>query len=381
MADVDLEPVPLVDLKAAHAEVADEVVRGMAEVIADTDFIGGCKVAEFEAAYARFVGVEYVIGVASGTDALEIPLRAVGLMPGDEVVMPANSFIATAEAVRRAGGVPVYCDVTSDGLIDAAALGAAVTPRTVGIVPVHLWGQMPDMAAIHDVASRHDLFVVEDAAQAHGASQGGRSAGSVGIAAGTSFYPGKNLGAYGDAGAVLTSDPELARHARLMINHGSEVRYVHEVLGFNSRLDTLQAVVLLAKLKGLADANSRRRDAADRYDGLLEDVSRVTRPRTVPGNVHVWHLYVIQIPHRARVLDHLRRHGIGAGIHYAVPLHLTPALADDRFRVGQFPVAESLASKILSLPLYPQITEAQQARIVGLLKDVLAEQGVDDPEQ
>ena len=367
----DVGPVPLVDLKAAHAEVAEEITRGMKEVIARTDFIGGRAVGEFEAAYAEFAGVEYVIGVASGTDALEVPLRAVGLRPGDEVIIPVNTFIATAEAVLRAGGIPVYVDVTSDGLMDPAAFESAVTPGTVGVMPVHLYGQMPDMQAIEGVAARHGLFLIEDAAQAQGAAQGDRPAGSIGIAAGTSFYPGKNLGAYGDAGAVLTNDPDLARRARLMVNHGSEVRYVHQIQGFNARLDTLQAVVLSAKLKGLAEVNERRRTAAARYDELLAAVPAFTRPRAVPGNTHVWHLYVIQASDRAQVLKHLNDRGVGAGIHYPVPLHLTPALAGDHYRAGQFPVAEALASTILSLPLFPQITDTQQHRVVALLTEAL----------
>ena len=366
-----LTPVPLVDLRAAHAEVANEVARGMADVIARTAFVGGKEITEFEQAYAEFVGVAHVIGVASGTDALEIPLRALGLQPGDEVIVPANSFIATAEAVIRAGGVATYADVTADALMDPASVEAAITPRTVGIIPVHLFGQMPAMAAIEDIAARHGLFVLEDAAQAQGALQDGRPAGSIGVAAGTSFYPGKNLGAYGDAGAVLTSDAEVARRARLMINHGSSVRYVHELFGFNSRMDTIQAVVLSAKLRALAGANARRRAAADRYDALLEGLPQVVRPRALPGNEHVWHLYVIQVPDRDRVLAGLNAQGIGAGLHYPVPLHLTPALRTERYGLGAFPMAEKLAGTILSLPLFPQITDAQQHQVFQALWSTL----------
>ena len=360
--------VPLVDLKAAHAEVADEVEVGIADVMARTAFVGGPEVAMFEQDYAGFVGVDHVIGVASGTDALEVPLRALGVQPGDEVIVPANTFIATAEAVVRAGGVPVYADVTQDALLDPEAVEAAITARTVGIAPVHLYGQMPDMAAIEAIAARHGLFILEDAAQAQGAAQDGRSAGSIGVAAGTSFYPGKNLGAYGDAGAVLTNDADLARRCRLMINHGSAVRYVHETFGFNSRLDTIQAVVLSAKLRRLADANGQRRAAADRYAALLDGLDQVLVPRAVPGNEHVWHLYVIQVQDRDRVLAHLNANGVGAGLHYPVPLHLTPALATARFQEGQFPVAERLAGSILSLPIFPQITIDQQQRVVETLR-------------
>ena len=368
----DPAPVPLVDLKAAHAEVADEVQAGMASVISRTAFVGGPEIAAFEEQYSQFIGVDHVISVASGTDALEIPLRALGLKPGDEVIVPANTFIATAEAVIRAGGVPTFADVTSDALLDPVSAEAAITPRTVGIAPVHLFGQMPEMTAIAAIAAANGLFILEDAAQAQGAAQAGRSAGTIGVAAGTSFYPGKNLGAYGDAGAVLTNDAQVARTARLMINHGSATRYVHEVFGFNSRMDTLQAVVLSAKLRRLADANERRRAAAARYAELLADLP-VEAPRTVPGNEHVWHLYVIRVANRDRVLAHLNANGIGAGLHYPVPMHLTPALATDRFGAGDFPVAEDLAGRILSLPLFPQITPVQQERVVEVLAEAIAE--------
>jgi dTDP-4-amino-4,6-dideoxygalactose transaminase len=368
----DVTPIPLVDLKAAHAEVADEVARGMADVIARTAFIDGPEVAEFETAYAEFTGAGHVIGVANGTDALEIALRVLNLQPGDEVIVPANSFIATAEAVIRAGGVPIYVDVTVDALMDPAALEAAITPRTVGIIPVHLYGQMPDMEAIQTIATRYGLFVLEDAAQAQGASQNGRSAGSWGIAAGTSFYPGKNLGAYGDAGAVLTNDADFAHRTRLMTHHGSQKRYSHEIFGFNSRLDTLQAVVLSAKLKGLAAANARRQEAAASYGRQLEGLDSVTAPRTVPGNEHVWHLYVVRVPERDRMLAELNARGIGAGLHYPVPLHLTEALKSDRFKPGQFPVAEELSATILSLPLFPQITPEQQERVVRELREAMS---------
>ncbi|MGB7979556.1 MAG: DegT/DnrJ/EryC1/StrS family aminotransferase [Candidatus Nanopelagicales bacterium] len=370
-ADRASGPVPLVDLKAAHREVADEVERAMADVISRTAFVGGPDVAAFEEQYAQFSGVQHVIGVASGTDALEIPLRALGVAAGDEVIVPANTFIATAEAVIRAGGVPTYADVTSDALVDPASIEAAITPRTVGIAPVHLFGQMPDMTAIEAVADRHGLFILEDAAQAQGASQRGRKAGSIGVAAGTSFYPGKNLGAYGDAGAVLTNDAEIARKSRLMINHGSSARYVHDQFGFNSRLDTIQAVVLSAKLRRLADWNSRRQAAADRYTALLAGIPQVTAPRVIPGNEHVWHLYVIRVPERDLILKHLNDSGIGAGLHYPVPLHLTPALETTRFSPGQFPVAQELAGSILSLPLFPQITQAQQERVINALSEAM----------
>lgn len=364
--------IPLVDLAAAHTEVADEIATGFADVLARTSFVQGRQVGEFEAAFAEFTGVGTCVGVANGTDALEIALRAVGIGRGDEVIVPANTFVATAEAVVRAGAEPVFVDATEDALIDPAAVRAAVGPRTAAVMPVHLYGQAPDMGAIESIARAHGIAVIEDAAQSQGAEQGGRRLGSFGVAAGTSFYPGKNLGAYGDGGAVLTSDPDVAHRARLIANHGSLVRYQHEVFGFNSRLDTLQAVVLLAKLARLDGANDRRGAAAARYDDLLRDVEQVVRPRAVPGNRHVWHLYVVRVPERDRVLESLHQQGVGAGIHYPVPLHLMPPFAGGRDRRGEFPVAEALADSILSLPMYPQITADQQTRTAAALRSALA---------
>ena len=261
----------------------------------------------------------------------------------------------------------MFADVTDDALLDPDAAAAAVTPRTAAIMPVHLFGQAPDMTAIGEIAAGRGLAVVEDAAQAQGAEQGGRRVGSFGVAAGTSFYPGKNLGAYGDAGAVLTSDDAVAHRARLVANHGSLVRYQHETFGFNSRMDTLQAVVLLAKLARLDAANDRRNEAAARYGALLADVPGVVLPRVVPGNRHVWHLYVVRVDDRDRVLESLHDDGIGAGIHYPVPVHLMPPFAQGRDRRGEFPVAEALADSIVSLPMYPQITPTQQERVAESL--------------
>ncbi|MDG4764277.1 NeuD/PglB/VioB family sugar acetyltransferase [Solwaraspora sp. WMMD406] len=373
--------IPLVDLAAAHAEVAEEVDAGFKRVIADTAFIGGAEVAAFEAEYAAFSGVPHCVGVANGTDALELALRAVGVGPGSEVILPANTFIATAEAVARAGArvVLVDCDPATY-LIDVDAALAAVTPATRAIAPVHLYGQLADVqrlrAGLAGLAggTGRDVAIVEDAAQCQGATRHGVSAGADGIAA-TSFYPGKNLGAYGDAGAVVTADAGLAADIRLMSAHGSARKYVHEVLGFNSRLDGLQAVVLRAKLARLADGNARRRAIAARYDELLADLD-VVRPVTADGNVHVWHIYCVRVPggaaRRDAVVAALNTAGIGAGIHYPVPVHLTPAFADLGYPAGSFPHAESTAPELLSVPIYPQLTAAQQDRVVEVLAAALA---------
>jgi dTDP-4-amino-4,6-dideoxygalactose transaminase len=360
----------LVDLQAAHAEVADEVAVGFKRVLADTAFIGGEEVAAFEREYAAFAGVRHCVGVANGTDALELALRAVGVRPGDEAILPANTFIATAEAVARVGArvVLVDCDPATY-LIDPAAALAAVTAATKAILPVHLYGQHAPVAELRAAG----VPIVEDAAQSQGATCNGVTAGSgPGSIAATSFYPGKNLGAYGDAGAVVTDDADLATMVRTISSHGGLTKYVHDVIGVNSRLDALQAVVLRAKLARLSVWNAARRQAAARYDALLSTVD-VVRPVTAEGNTHVWHLYVVRVPAQRRdeIVAALNGMGIGAGIHYPFAVHRTPAFAGLGLGPGTFPHAEKAAAEILSLPIYPQITEEQQERVVAALRLVL----------
>ncbi|GAA4811426.1 DegT/DnrJ/EryC1/StrS family aminotransferase [Streptomyces ziwulingensis] len=368
--------IPLVDLKAAHEEVADEVRAGFERILADTAFVGGEEVRLFEREYAGFGGVAHCVGVANGTDAVELALRAVGVGPGDEVVLPANTFIATAGAVARIAARPVLADcLPGSHLLDPEAALAAVGPATRAVLPVHLYGQMADVTALAGHLPGH-VRIVEDAAQCQGATRDGRPPGSGHIAA-TSFYPGKNLGAYGDAGAVLTDDEELAARVRAVANHGGVAKYRHDVPGFNSRLDGLQAVVLRAKLARLAAANTARRAAAARYDALLAHLAEADRavlPVTAPGNVHVWHLYVVQITGADRddVVGKLNAEGIGAGVHYPTPVHLTPAYRHLGHARGDFPHAERAADRMLSLPLYPQITPDQQRRVVDALVHALA---------
>jgi dTDP-4-amino-4,6-dideoxygalactose transaminase len=360
------DAIPLVDLGAQHVQVAAEVAAGWAEVLAGTAFVGGPQVAEFEAAYARYVGVAHCIGVGNGTDALELALRALGIGAGDECVVPANTFIATAEAVARCGATPVLGDCHPDtGLLDIDTAVAAVTPRTRAVLPVHLYGQTADVAGLRAKLPA-GIAIVEDAAQAQGASRDGCTAGTLGDIAATSFYPGKNLGAYGDAGAVLTNDAELAAQVRLLGAHGSPRKYEHATLGFNSRLDTLQAVVLLANLRRLDAWNEARRAAAARYDALVADLPGVVGPAVDAGTVPVWHLYVVRVPDRDRVLGELHAAGIGAGIHYPTPVHLTGAFPN-LGKAGDFPVAEARAQRVLSLPLFPGITVEQQQRVVEVL--------------
>ena len=365
--------VPLVDLAAQGADILDEVMPQLERILRTGAFIGGPAVAEFEQAYAAYLGVAHCVGVANGTDALELALRASGGGAGDEVVMPANTFIATAEAASRIGAVPVLVDVDREHLlIDPRLVQHATTSRTRAVVPVHLFGQTAPVEWLTEQAAAAGAVVVEDAAQAQGATRAGRPAGGLGLAAGTSFYPGKNLGAAGDAGAVLTDDGELARRVRAIAGHGSVTKYVHDVVGVNSRLDAMQAVVLSAKLRRLEQWNAARRAAALRYDQLLAGVPGVHVPVTDPDNVDVWHLYVVQVDDRDRVAAEMAAAGVGDGIHYPTPIHLTGAYAGLGYSRGDFPVAEAAARRILSLPLYPHITSSQQHLVVdALLRAIL----------
>lgn len=364
--------IPLVDLGAQHRQVAEEVAGGFAGVFANTSFILGKEVKQFEEAFARFIGAKHCVGVGNGTDALELALRAAGIGPGDEVILPANTFIATPLAVARAGAVPVLVDCDPvHYMLDVDQVAAKIGPRTRALMPVDLYGQVAPIEKLEPLAQRHGLKIIEDAAQAQGARRGGKGAGTFGDVAGTSFYPGKNLGAYGDAGAVTTDSDEIAAKVRALRNYGSEVKYHHPETGFNSRLDTLQAVVLLAKLKRLAAWNQARREAARRYDQLLADVPGLTLPSTDTANEHIFHLYVVRVKNRDEVLKKLNGDGIGAGIHYPIPVHLQGAFKHLALGVGSFPVAERTAAEILSLPMFAEITLEQQTRIADCLRQAV----------
>jgi len=370
---VPVGSIPLVDLAVQHAQVADEVAAGWAEVVAQGAFVLGPEVVAFEQEFARFSGVAHCVGVANGTDALELAMRARGIGPGDEVIVPANTFVATAEAVTRAGARPVLVDCDPAHLLIAPdQVVERLGPRTRAVMAVHLYGQMAPVEALAAVLP-DGVDLIEDAAQSQGATRHGRPSGSVGAAAGTSFYPGKNLGAYGDAGAVLTDDPATAAAVCALRAHGGTERYRHDVAGMNSRLDALQAVVLRAKLRRLAAWNEQRRAAARCYHGLLADVEGVRLPTTMPGNEPVWHLYVVRVAERDRVLARLADAGVGAAIHYPQPLHLLGAYAALGRRRGDFPVAEEAADQILSLPLFPGITAVQQERVATVLAAAVGE--------
>lgn len=351
--------VPFVDLRSdyqAHHRAIDNAIAGVLE---RCDFVLGQTVHDFESAFADYCEAGYAVGVDSGYSALELILRAYGIGPGDEVITVANTFIATALAISNCGAVPVLVDADAQSYnLDPGKLEAALSARTKAILPVHLYGQPADMDPILAFARRHNLRVIEDACQAHGARYKGKRAGSLGDAAAFSFYPSKNLGAYGDAGIVVTGDAQLAEKVRALANLGQIVRYHHDVKGFNHRLDTVQAAVLHAKLAWLDEANAARRTIARIYDRLLGHLPLQT-PLVQEGLEAVFHLYVIQVDERDALQQHLAGCGIATGIHYPVPIHLQQAYQELNYREGDFPVTERAAKRILSLPMYPMMTSNQ----------------------
>lgn len=366
-----LPRIPLVDLGAQHQKIKLAIRLAMDRVIMNTRFIGGKELDEFEDAFALFCGTKHAIGVSSGTSALELALRALDIGPGDEVITAANSFIATPGSISAVGARPVFCDVLEDTqCIDPEMIEKAITPNTKAIMPVHLFGRLCDMEQVNAIAAKHGLKVIEDGAQAHGARIGDRRAGQWGDAACFSFYPGKNLGAYGDAGAVVTSDDALAAKVRKLKNHGRSEKYMSDILGTNRRLDTLQAAVLSVKLRHLEKWNQSRRDIAASYRSLLDGLP-LELPQVSTEN-HVYHLFVVRTKLRNELQSHLKERGIDAGIHYPVPLHLQPALSDLGYAKGSFPVTEQLAEEILSLPMFPEMEEGQVERVAEAVRAFLS---------
>jgi len=362
------DKIPLVDLKAAYHRHQDGIDAAMREVIENTRFIQGQEVAEFERDFARFCGAAHAIGVGSGTAAIHLVLDALGVGPGDEVAVPSHTFIATAEPITWLGAKPRFVEVEPEtGCMDPSALKSAID-GVKAVMPVHLYGRPADMAAISSIAADAGVPVVEDAAQAHGADvtgpDGTRRAGTLARAACFSFYPGKNLGAFGDAGAITTDDDELAARVAMMRDHGRTTKYEHLVVGQAHRLDTLQAAVLKVKLTTLAADNERRRALADAYSEQLAGVGDLVTPAHTPDRRGVYHLYVLRTAHRDALLAHLNERGIGAGVHYPLPVHLQPAYAALGYREGSLPATESWARQCLSLPIYPELTESQPARVV-----------------
>ena len=355
--------VPFVDLAAQYSDIAAEVQDAINGVLARTDFILGREVRLFEEEFAAYCGVARAVGVDSGTSALELALRACGVGAGDEVIVPANTFVATALAASYVGATPVLVDVNPEThLVDIGQVRDAIGPRTKAIMPVHLFGRPADMDAIMTVARQHGLRVIEDACQAHGARYKGRRVGSFGDAAAFSFYPGKNLGAYGDGGIVVTNDMEIADRLGLLRNYGQREKYRHETKGFNRRLDTIQAAVLRVKLRHLDAWNSRRREHASTYQRLLAG-SGVRIPSSGAEVESVWHLFVIETRSREKLQRYLTDRGVVTGIHYPRPLHLQPAYKDLGYSLGDFPVTERAAVQILSLPMYAELGEASIAHV------------------
>ena len=351
-------PVPFVDLRAQHAPLQDAMERVFRELIARGDFIMGAAVERFEGEYAAYIGTRHAIGVGTGLSAIELALRAFDVGPGDEVITPANTFIATVLAIMAVGAKPVFVDMDAVSYgIDAGAIGAAVTPKTKAIVPVHLYGQPVELDAVVAVARRHHLIVIEDAAQAHGARYKGRRAGSIGDAAAFSFYPSKNLGALGDGGMITTSDDRAAAKLRLLRNYGQRVKYYHAIPGTNSRLDTLHAAVLSIKLPHLDGWNAARRRHADAYAVRL--AGHVKTPIASADVEHIYHLYVIETPDRSALEQRLKARQIQTGIHYPVPAHLQEACAPLGYKAGDFPVTEAAAPRLLSLPMFAELKDEQ----------------------
>jgi dTDP-4-amino-4,6-dideoxygalactose transaminase len=367
--------VPFTDLAAMTREVRAAVEAGWARLLESGRFIGGEAVEEFEQAWAAYCGAPHAAGVANGTDALQLALSALGIGAGDEVIVPANTFVATAEAVVLAGATPRFADVSPGTLVlTPEQLQAAVTARTRAVIVVHLYGQMPDMDALCAAAARADLAVIEDAAQAHGATWRGRRAGSIGTAGCFSFYPGKNLGAFGDAGAVVTADADLAQRIRCLRDHGRAEgsHYRHELVGTNSRLDALQAVVLTAKLARLDTWTQARRDVAARYRAAFAG-SAARMIEELPGSRGAYHLAVVRVPARERVERRLAALGIQTGIHYPVPCHRQAPYRS--FTAGRLPAAEEAAGEILSLPIFPHMSDGQVARVCDAVHEAIAREG------
>ena len=360
--------VPYLDLRAQYHSIKPEIDAAVARVLESTQYTLGDEVAGFEAAFATYCHTRETIAVNSGTSALHLALLAAGVGPGDEVITVPFTFVATVSAIVYTGARPVLVDIDPDYYtIDPARIEAAITRRTRAIMPVHLYGQPADMDPILAIAARHGLTVIEDAAQAHGADYKGRRCGSMGQTGCFSFYPGKNLGAYGEGGAVVTSDPGLARTIRVLRSWGEERRYEHSVKGFNYRMDGIQGAILRVKLGYLEAWTEGRRNRAARYRKALAGTC-VSLPAERPDVRHVYHVLAVRVPQRDRWRERLTQAGIQTGVHYPIPVHLQPAHADLGYRAGDFPVSEAVAADVLSLPLFPELTDAQIDAVAGVFR-------------
>jgi len=359
--------VPFVDLKQQYTSIKSEVDAAIARVIENTSFILGPEVRAFEATFAEYVGARACIAVNSGTAALQLTLMAAGIGAGDEVIVPSFTFFATAEAVSVLGATPVFVDVDPVSYtVTAAAIERAITPRTRALIPVHLYGQAADLDPILELAKKHHLHVIEDAAQAHGAEYKRKRVGALGRAGCFSFYPSKNLGAYGEAGAVVTNDEELAKRLRLLRDHGSTSKYAHAIVGYNFRMEEIQAAVLNVKLRHLNDWNDARRARAARYNALLSSAGLVL-PAEMDYARHVYHVYAVQSQNRDELQKRLTAAGVQTGVHYPIPIHLQPAYASLGYKGGELPVTENLAERALSLPMFPELSDEQIGRVAEVL--------------
>ena len=371
--------IPFVDLKIQHRDISDEIKAAIENVVKNTSFVLGKNVADFEESFASFCETEFAVGVDSGTSAIQLALEAFGVGQGHEVITTPNTFIATVCAIKYTGAKPVLVDVDPETYnLDVRLIEGAITERTRAILPVHLYGQPADMDPIMEIARRHDLVVIEDACQAHGARYKGVRVGSMGHAAAFSFYPAKNLGAFGDGGIITTNDAEAARKMLMLRNFGQEQKNIHLVSGYNRRLDALQAAILLVKLKKLDTWNEERVQSAHLYNQHLQGFPGIL-PRIADYAQHVFHLYVIQVEERDELRAFLGKQNIGAGIHYPVPIHLTPAFEHLGYSAGAFPVSEAFASKIVSLPMFPGLTREQIERVCQLTLEFLKSRRMEEP--
>jgi dTDP-4-amino-4,6-dideoxygalactose transaminase len=366
--------VPMLDLQVSYARIRLELLRAMQEVADGGTYVLGPKVAEFESAFAAYVGARHCVGVNSGTSALHLALIGAGVGPGDEVITVPMTFIATSWAISYVGATPVFVDVDAETYtMDVAEVERRITPRTKAILPVHLYGQMADLEPLLDLSRRYGIPLIEDAAQAHGAEYCGRRAGTFGLAGCFSFYPGKNLGALGEGGAVVTDDDQVAARLRALRDHGQSRRYHHDELGFNYRMDALQGAVLGVKLKHLEIWTEARSFLADGYRYRLQGLP-LQLPEVGPGRRHVWHLFVVLHPERDRLRLELDERGVQTGLHYPIPLHLQKAYRQLGYAEGAFPVAERIGRECLTLPLYPGMTVRQHDAVVDALSDILSEE-------
>lgn len=364
--------IPFLDLKAQYKSIKGEIKEAVNNIFETCAFVGGKEVETFEKIFADYCHASYCVGVGNGTDALWLTLKAMDIGPGDEVILPANTFIATAEAISAVGAQPVFVDQDKETYtINTGEISARISEKTKAIIAVHLYGQPADMDPILEIAAQHGIKVIEDAAQAHGAEYKGRRIGSIGDAACFSFYPGKNLGAYGDGGAVVTNDQKLADQVRLLSQHGSKVKYSHEIAGYNSRLDGIQAAILNVKMNYIEQWTVARRKNASLYRELLKD-TEIILPIEKEDVRHVYHLFVVRVKNRDAVQKQLLERGIQTGIHYPTPIHLTEAYKGLGIQSGTFPISEEYASDLLSLPMFAELTKKQIKEICKALKEIVS---------